>query len=130
MLAGPSSLEPPVTEAVRRAVLVLAAAVLLVAVGLGLWARPGGPAEQAVDTETVERLLARQASDIDGVLADAATIRDPILRRVAIDEWVHRNASDLHEQKGERVCLALEGTTRDVCLRKVSSPHLHESPEK
>lgn len=116
------------SEPARRVILVVAAVVLLVAVGVGLWARPGGPAEQAVDADVVERLLARPASDIDGVLADAAGIRDPVLRRVAIDEWVHRNASRLHAQKGERVCLALEGTTRDVCLRKVSSPHLHQSP--
>ena len=118
------------SEPVRRVALGLVVVVLVAAVGVGVWARPRGPAEQAGDHGIVERLLARPARDVDGVLADAELLHDPVLRQLALDEWVHRNVAELDGRTGERVCLALEGTTRDVCLRKVSSPHLHPGHER
>lgn len=118
------------TEPVRRVLLSLVVLVLVAAVGVGIWARPGGPGDSSGDVALVDQLLARSAQDVDGVLADAAAIRDPVLRQLAIDEWVHRNASRLSQPDGERICLTMEGTTRDVCLRKVSSPHLHQGPGK
>lgn len=118
------------SDSVRRVVLILVVAVLLAAIGVAVWARPGGPAEQAADHAIVERLLARPVADVDGVLADAALLHDPVLRQLALDEWVHRHVAELDGRTGERVCLALDGATRDVCLRKVSSPHLHPGARK
>lgn len=121
-------MELSLSDGRRRVLVVLCALLLLGAVGVAFWARPGGGAEQAGDRAAVDALLARPAADVDGVLGDAGRIRDPVLRRLALDEWVHRHAPELDGPTGERVCQALEGATQDLCLRKVSSPHLHRSP--
>ena len=73
-----------------------------------------------------KRLKEVPAGNIDQAIDLANKIRDPMVKGEAVSSWVEAHANEIPMDKGNKLCMMLEGRDASYCQRRLSSPHLKD----
>ncbi|HJN77121.1 MAG TPA: hypothetical protein QGF58_24570 [Myxococcota bacterium] len=66
----------------------------------------------------------RAETTVEKVEELAGDIQDPLIRGLAVSEWVELHAGELTNEEALRLCEHLSGVDRGMCMRPYTTPHL------